>query len=74
VGIYPFNPNIILYDLTSPRATPSSENVTECREVDLSQTLLGGPQESTSILLNLDVFYTQIITDRDLATTKEGLH
>jgi hypothetical protein len=74
VGIYPFNPDIILYDLTSPRATPSSENATECREVHLSQTLLEGRQESTSILLSLDVLYTQIITDRDLATTKEGLH
>jgi hypothetical protein len=40
--------------------------------VDLSQTLLEDLQESTSILLDLNVLYTQIITDKDLATTKRA--
>jgi hypothetical protein len=64
--------DIILYNLTPPRATPYSENATECWEVNLSQTLLEDLQESTSILLDLDVLYTQIVTDRDLATTKRA--
>jgi hypothetical protein len=71
-GIYPFNPDIILNNLTPPLATPPLENATESQEVDLSQVLLEDSREGTPIPLDPDALYTQIITDTNLATPKRA--
>jgi hypothetical protein len=71
-GIYPFNPDIILNTLTPPLGTPPSEHTTESQEVNLSQTLLEDPPESTSTPLDTDALYTQIVTDENLATPKRA--
>jgi hypothetical protein len=71
-GIYPFNPDIILNNLTPPLATPPLENATESQEVDLSQVLLEDSREGTPIPLDPDTLYTQIITDTNLATPKRA--
>jgi hypothetical protein len=71
-GIYPFNPNIILDNLTPPPGTPPSGHTTESQEVNLSQTLLEDPQEGTPTPLDPDALYTQIVTDENLATPKRA--